>query len=110
MKIAHCVLAGLFLFAVVVQGQNQNKKERLVKPLQFFVKAGAFLEMKERDRILYTSGLMDGFFASGFWGASNETVAGLVSCTRDMDDKQSFGNHREVRSRSSRDLASPIKR
>ncbi len=88
MKIAHCVLAGFLLSAVVVQGQNQDKNPRLVKPFMSFVKAGTFLEMKEAERTSYTTGLMDGFLASGLWGASNETMAGLISCTRDMDVKQ----------------------
>ncbi len=44
--------------------------------------------MSEADRMLYTSGLMDGFFASALFGASGETVASLSSCTRDMDSKQ----------------------
>ncbi len=89
MKLAHCVLVGLCMSAVVVvRGQDHNKTDRIVKTPQSFVKAGPFLEMKEADRILYASGLMDGFFASAFWGASDETVAFLASCTRGMTDKQ----------------------
>jgi hypothetical protein len=31
---------------------------------------------------------MDGFYASVFFGATDETVANLNSCTKDMDSKQ----------------------
>jgi Ssp1 endopeptidase immunity protein Rap1a len=44
--------------------------------------------MDESNRVVYITGLMDGFFASGAFGATGETVAALDSCTKGMDNKQ----------------------
>ena len=46
------------------------------------------MELSEADRMWYTIGVMDGFYASSFFGASDATVAKLSSCTEDMDSKQ----------------------
>jgi hypothetical protein len=85
---ALCVLALFFLSVVPVTGQKENRKPRIVHVPPSNVKAEAFLELSDADRVLYTAGLMDGFYASAIFGASNETVANLSSCTKDMDSKQ----------------------
>jgi hypothetical protein len=86
MKIVLCTLGILGLFAVVAHGQNQ--KPRVIFSPPSFYKAEAFVELNEADRQMYTTGLMGGFYASAFWGASDEAVANLTSCTKDMDSKQ----------------------
>src|SRR5207245_586754 len=68
--------------------QKGKKSGRVINSPSYFYKAEGFIEMSEADRMLYTSGLMDGFFASALLGASDEAVASLSSCTRDMDIKQ----------------------
>jgi hypothetical protein len=67
---------------------GQKKKPRIVFAPPSYYKAEAFIELNESDRQMYVAGLMDGFYASAFFGASDETVANLTSCTKDMDTKQ----------------------
>jgi hypothetical protein len=88
MAFVRLVLAGACLLYMIPHEQQQSREDRVVKSPQYFVKAGAFLDMKESDRALYASGLMDGFFASAFWGANEGTVGALTSCTQGMTDKQ----------------------
>jgi hypothetical protein len=78
-----CVLAG-------TAQERKEKKDatRILYAPPYFYKAEGFIELSEADRILYTSGLIDGFFASAFFGASDATVANLASCTMGMDSKQ----------------------
>jgi hypothetical protein len=86
MKVALCVLVALGLFAVFANGQKE--KPRVIFTPPHFYKAETFPEMSEAERQLYVTGLMDGFYASTLFGASDETVANLNSCTTDMDSKQ----------------------
>jgi len=44
--------------------------------------------MEETERITYVKGLMDGFYASGMFGAPDETMTKLDACTKGMDSKQ----------------------
>lgn len=74
------------LFAVAIHGQQ--RKPRVISEPSHFERAESFLDHNENDRLIYTSGLMDGFYASALFGASDETVATLQSCTKDMDNKQ----------------------
>src|SRR5580704_1658305 len=46
------------------------------------------VEMTDAARVFYTAGLMDGFYASALFGATDKTVANLHLCTKDMDSKQ----------------------
>jgi hypothetical protein len=78
-------VGGPYLFSM---GAAQKQKPRILYAPPAFYKAEAFVEMNDADRQVYTAGLIDGFFASAFFGASDETVANLVSCTKDMDTKQ----------------------
>lgn len=87
MKLAFYVL--LCVFTLAVQGQDGKKKE----PRPFYAppsyyKAEAFVEMIETDRSTYVGGLMDGFFGSTMFGATDVTMAKLTSCVKDMDIKQ----------------------
>jgi len=89
MKAAFCVLAILSVLGVAAQEQKAKKNTaRMIDSPSYLLKAEGFVEMSEADRMVYTSGLMDGFFASGIFGASHKTVAKLESCTKDMDSKQ----------------------
>src|SRR5690348_12661109 len=87
MKFVFYILAVVCLCAIVTQAQKQ-KKPRIIFVPPSYLKAEAFIEFSESDREVYVAGLMDGFFASTFFGASDETVANLTSCTKDMDTKQ----------------------
>jgi hypothetical protein len=88
MKLALCVFAILCFSAATGRSQNEKLKPRVIDEPKHFYTAGEFIEMSEVNRMVYTSGLMDGFFASGLFGASDETVVNLNSCTRDMGMKQ----------------------
>lgn len=89
MKAAFCVLAVLCVCAVAAQEQKaKGSTPRVLYSPAYFVKAEAFIEMGEADRMTYTNGLMDGFFASALFGASDMTVKNLTTCTKDMDSKQ----------------------
>jgi hypothetical protein len=89
MKAAFCVLAVLCVFAVAAQEQQEKKSApQIINSPSYFLKAEGFIEMREVDRMSYINGLMDGFFASALFGATDKTVANLSSCTKDMDSKQ----------------------
>jgi hypothetical protein len=75
----------LFLFclaASTAEGQKAKNEPRMLNTPSTFYKAGAFLEIGEADRIVYITGLMDGFYASAFFGASDETIASPTSCAQ----------------------------
>jgi Rap1a immunity proteins len=88
MKLAVYLLAVLSFLAVAAQGQKEKRKPRVLYEPPHFYTAETFLEMNEADRLVYASGLFDGFGASALFGATNETIANLASCTKDMDSKQ----------------------
>jgi hypothetical protein len=85
MKIAFFALAGLCIFAIATRGQKQP---RVIYLPTYIYKAETFLDFDENNKIMYTSGIVDGFFASTFFGATDETVATLKACLKDMDTKQ----------------------
>ncbi len=87
-RIAFCVLVVLLISVAPVTGQKAKGKPKIILDPPKYFKAEAFLELSEADRTTYTAGLMDGFYASTFFGATDETVANLTSCTKDMDSKQ----------------------
>jgi len=89
MRPAFCILAVLCVFTAAAQEQKEKKSTpRIIDSPSYLLKAEGFVEMSEADRMLYTSGLMDGFFASAIFGASHKTIANLSQCTKDMDSKQ----------------------
>jgi hypothetical protein len=88
MKVALCVVAVLCLSVIASRGQSGKRAPRVLDDPMHFYKAGEFIEMSEVNRMLYTSGLMDGFFASGLFGASDGTLTNLNTCTRGMDTNQ----------------------
>jgi hypothetical protein len=87
--VALYVLALLCVLSVAAQEQKGKKEYTrvLLSPPHFF-KAEDFVDLSEDDRLMYTIGLMDGFSGSALFGATDETVATLTSCTKDMDSKQ----------------------
>src|SRR5215831_13546259 len=78
----------LLLLVVPVGGQKGNNKPRIILNPPSYFRAESFLELNEADQMMYTAGLMDGFYASTFFGATDETVSNLKSCTEKMDNKQ----------------------
>lgn len=87
MKLALVSLGVVCLIAISAHGQKQKKPRVLFAPPAYY-KAETFIELSESDRQMYVAGLMDGFYASASFGASDETVANLTSCTKEMDTKQ----------------------
>jgi hypothetical protein len=86
MKTAFCVLAVLCFFVAAQEGKRNTQRTFRTPPN--FYKAEEFVEMSESSRMFYTSGLMDGFYASALFGATDKTVANLASCTGEMDSQQ----------------------
>jgi hypothetical protein len=86
MRLAVYVLLALCLSASAQEPKGKNQPR--VFNIACFYKAGDFLEVGEADRVVYVSGLMDGFYASPLFGARDEAIASLTSCTRGMDSKQ----------------------
>jgi hypothetical protein len=74
-------LVFLCSFAVATDGQQ-------MKAPTCYLKAGKFLELGESERLTYITGLMDGFYGSAMFGASEDTVGRLNACMKDMDSKQ----------------------
>ena len=88
MKTCLCLLALLCSFAPATDGQQPNSDSRTFPTPTCFLKAGKFLELGESERLSYTTGLLDGFYGSGMFAASDDSVASLNSCTKGMDSKQ----------------------
>jgi hypothetical protein len=84
MNLTFFVIIGLCVFAVAVHGQKEPRK--VLVP--FIYKAEAFLDLDENAKIMYTSGLVDGFLASSLFGASDETVTDVKACLKNMDTTQ----------------------
>lgn len=81
-----CVL--FCILAIAVHGQEGKTKRRVVDMPSYYFKAERFIQMNDADRMLYVAGLIDGFSASVLFGASDQAVAPLNSCTKDMDSMQ----------------------
>ena len=89
MKPAFCVVAVLYLFSIAAGRQKEEEKPRQFQSPAHFYKAEQFLEIKAPlQQETYTAGLMDGFYASAVFGAPDETIERLTSCTKGMDSKQ----------------------
>jgi hypothetical protein len=88
MKICLSFLAFLCVSALLMNGQQVKREGRIYPTPTCYVKASKFLDLKEYERVYYISGLMDGFYASAMFGASDETVGRLNSCAKDMDINQ----------------------
>jgi hypothetical protein len=80
-----CVFAVLLLSALAM---GEHQLARTYPAPTCYVKAEKFLELPEYERLAYTTGLLDGFYSVAMFGASDETVDRLNSCTKDMDSKQ----------------------
>ena len=87
MKVCLYVLAVLCASALVTDG-HQVKEGRTYSIPPCYVRAGKFLELSEFQRVTYTTGLLDGFPGSAMFGAGDDTVDRLGSCTKEMDSKQ----------------------
>jgi hypothetical protein len=74
--------------SVLITDGHQVKEGRTYPAPRCYVKAGKFLELSEFERVVYISGLSDGFYGSAMFGAGDETLDRLNSCTKDMDSKQ----------------------
>jgi hypothetical protein len=82
------VLVILCIFGVVAYAQKQQSKPRVHHLPLYYLTAENFSGLSDDDRETYTAGLMDGFFGVGLFGASDESVAGLTTCTQGMDVRQ----------------------
>jgi hypothetical protein len=88
LRAAFYVFVVLCVFGVVAYAQKQQTKPRVHHLPVYYLTAENFSDLNDDDRETYTAGLMDGFFGVGLFGASDETVAELTTCTRGMDIKQ----------------------
>jgi hypothetical protein len=75
MKLALYILAVLSLFVFATHAQKE--KPRILLEPQHYYTAESFTEMSEFNREMYTTGLMDGFYASALFGATDEAVRRL---------------------------------
>jgi hypothetical protein len=87
MRVAASILAILCVCAAPAQEQKKATTRPFLTPPHFY-KAEDFIDLSEADRMLYTTGLIDGFSASAMFGATNGTISNLTACTKDMDAKQ----------------------
>lgn len=88
MKACLWAFAVLCVSALVMDGHQVKGEGRTYPTPTCYVKAGKFLELQEYERVYYISGLMDGFYASAMFGASDETVGMVNLCAKDMDINQ----------------------
>jgi len=82
------VFLALCIFGFVAYAQKQQSKPRVHHLPVYFLTAENFNGLSDEDQTMYITGLMDGFFGLGLFGANDETVAGLTTCTLGMDVNQ----------------------
>jgi hypothetical protein len=85
LRVALYLFVALCILGVVSYAQKQQNKPRVHRLPVYYLTAENFNGLSEDDQTMYTTGLMDGFFGAGLFGASDETVAGLTTCTLGMD-------------------------
>ena len=88
LRVAFCVLVVLCIFGVVAYAQKQQGKPRVHHLPVYYLTAENFNGLSDDDQMVYITGLMDGFLGVGLFGASDEAVAGLTTCTQGMDVEQ----------------------
>ena len=87
MRASFCVV-GLALCLLSSPGQETKNSRRTITISTFHVRAGRFLELSEPERLIYTAGLLDGFYGSMLFGATEDKMNKLSLCTKDMENKQ----------------------
>jgi hypothetical protein len=88
MKNAFVLLLAFSLLAIAVHGEKATQLARVIKEPAHFYTGETFLDLSENERMIYSSGVLDGFFASGMFRADDETVSVLQTCTHEMDARQ----------------------
>jgi hypothetical protein len=89
MKLVLCLIVFTSAFAGIAQnGDTSQTAQTSVETPAHFKRAEDFAGMSEVDRMVYSSGLLDGFYASGLFGAQKDAINVLKICTKDMDNKQ----------------------
>ncbi|HXW61956.1 MAG TPA: Rap1a/Tai family immunity protein [Candidatus Acidoferrales bacterium] len=88
LRAAFYVFVVVCIVGVVAYAQKQQSKPRVHRLPVYYLTAGNFNGLSDDDQMMYITGLMDGFFGLGLFGANDETVAGLTTCTLGMDVKQ----------------------
>jgi Rap1a immunity proteins len=88
MKPSLCAIAIFCLLSVATFGQHEKSKPKPLDVPVCFIKSEQFDHMREDEKLTYTAGLMDGFYASALFGANEEAVAHLNSCTKQMAIEQ----------------------
>jgi hypothetical protein len=86
MRVVFSVLAILCIFGLAAHGQKAKSKSHIVWTP--FYNGETFLGLSDHERMMYATGLTDGFIGSGLFDASDESVAGLVSCVKGMSNNQ----------------------
>jgi hypothetical protein len=81
------IMLALCVFCLAMS-DYQAKTERPFNPPACFVTAKVFIALPEDDRVTYTTGLMDGFYAAEAFRADGAIVERLRLCTKPMDSKQ----------------------
>lgn len=82
MRFALCVV-----FCIVSIGVESQNRSGIITS-RSYCKAECFIGMSEADRIMYTTGLMDGFYASPYFGGEDRLAENLSRCTKQMDTRQ----------------------
>jgi len=88
LHVAFYALCILCIFGVVAYAQKQQSKPRAHRLPVYYLTAENFNGLSDDDQTMYVTGLMDGFLGLGLFGASDEAVAGLTTCTLGMDVNQ----------------------
>lgn len=89
MRFALFVITILCMFGLVARGQRESSKPHVAWTP--FYNAETFLGLSDADRMMYATGLMDGFMGSALFGSNDEAVAALVSCAKGMTNSQISG-------------------
>jgi hypothetical protein len=87
-RTAFYVLVVLCIFGFVAYAQKQQAKPQAHHIPVYYLTAGYFNGLSDDDQTMYTTGLIDGFFGAGLFGASDDTVGELTTCTLRMDIEQ----------------------
>jgi hypothetical protein len=88
MKPSLSAIAIFCLISMATFGQHEKSKPKAMDVPVYFIKAEQFGGMREDEKLTYTAGLMDGFYGSALFGANDEAVSHLNSCTKPMPIEQ----------------------
>ena len=81
----------LFIILVLLTGINVFAAQQRVTISRGFFTGKEYFEMSESEKRAYATGAVNGMLVSPFFGASEDRVAWLKTCTAKLSDEETAG-------------------